>query len=450
MSTPSPSTVDVAVLGAGAAGLFAALAARGALRPDGSLGPVPKDAPTVVLIDGQEEPGKKILISGGGRCNVTNEFVTEADFLTESPRLVRNALREFGPEQAERFFIDGGVDLHVEPLGKIFPADGNAHDVLAALFDACDQAGIERQFGTVVEQVSRHEATGRWNIDGKLHPRRLVLATGGKSVPATGSTGFGYDLATSLGHDLAPRVPALAPLVGTIGGKEVAGLTVPAIVSVLDGEGREMARSAGSLLFTHKGVTGPAALDVSHAVEQQLRERLPFRVVADLWTLADPAGPMGPHLDAPKLPGCCLADTPPMGTAADLDAAIADAGQHRPRDPLGSFIGGRLPKRLTSVMLGDHVETSMGQLRKADRQAIAKKLTHLDLGITGTAGYQKAEVTAGGIRLAELDRRTLESKVAPGLHACGEVCDVTGRLGGFNFQWAWTSGWLAGRGAAAG
>lgn len=438
--------VDVAVVGAGAAGLFAAIAARGALRPDGTTGPTPDDAPSVVLVDGQAEPGRKILISGGGRCNVTNEVVTADDFVTGSPKLVRNALREFGADHTRRFFEHAGVPLHVESLGKVFPDSGRARDVLGALMAAVADAGVETDFGHEVTTVAPRD-DGRWQVD-DLVAGRVVLATGGLSIPATGSTGFGFDLATRLGHDLAPRVPALAPLLGT-GWPELAGLTVPAITWVEDADGRELARAAGSLLFTHRGVTGPAPLDVSHAVEEESRRGRDVTVLADLWTLADPAGPFGPHLDAPKLPGTCLADPPRPTEVGELDRQLADLAQAQPRSTLGAAAAERLPRRLAGELLAEHGGTPLAQLPRDARRDVAERLARFDLAVDATGGYAKAEVTAGGVRLDELDRRTLESRLAPGLHACGEVCDVTGRLGGFNFQWAWTSGWLAGRGAAA-
>ncbi len=439
------TSVDVAVVGAGAAGLFAALAARGALRPDGTAGPVPADAPTVLLLDGQERPGRKILISGGGRCNVTNATVTADDFLTEDPRLVRNALRAFGPDEARRFFTEAGVPLRVEPLGKVFPDGGNAHDVLDALLAAVREAGVRTRFGTPVRRLAPDPSTGGWQVD-DVAARRVVLATGGRSVPATGSTGFGLDLAARLGHDLVAPVPALAPLHGRIGGAGLQGLTVPAVLAV---EGPVRTHAAGSLLFTHKGATGPAALDVSHAFERGRRADAPTRVTADLWSLADPDGPFGDHLDDAKLPGCCLADPPRPAEPADVDAGLAADADANPRTTVAGWLATRLPRRLAEHLAGDLAEVPLGQLRREDRRALATRLARLDLGVDGTGGYAKAEVTAGGIRLAELDRTTLESRLAPGLHACGEVCDVTGRLGGFNFQWAWTSGFLAGRGAAA-
>ncbi len=438
-------TADVVVIGAGAAGLFAALAARGALTRDGTVTTPPTDAPRVVLLDGQSQPGRKILISGGGRCNVTNAEVTEHDYTTSSPTLVRNVLRAVGVDHTRSVFAGLGVALVEEPLGKLFPASGRARDVLDALLQACTRSGVVARFGTPVQRLAPRD-DGGWDVDGTV-ARRVVVATGGRSVPATGSTGFGLDLATALGHDLVPAVPALAPLLGAAH-EELAGVTVPVVLRVVDADdGRERRRAAGSLLVTHRGVTGPAALDVSEVVERAAAEGRPVRVLADLWTLADPDGPFASHLAAPKLPGCCLREPPPAAQVGEVDRDLQAWASGDPRATLGSVLGARLPRRLvrTITTSGD---TAIGQLPRGERRAVAGRLAAWDLGVTGTAGYAKAEVTAGGVRLDELDRATLASRKAPGLHLCGEVCDVTGRLGGFNFQWAWSSGALAAWGAA--
>ncbi len=434
--------MHVTVIGAGAAGCFAALAARGALQADGAVRPVPAGAPHVVLRDGQAAPGRKILISGGGRCNVTNATVTPDDFVTASPRALRTQLLEFPPAAVQRFFTDAGVPLTEEPMGKLFPSgDRRARDVLAALHRRLDEAGVEQRFGTPVTAVARDG--GHWRVDGEPTDR-VVVATGGRSVPATGSTGFGLDLAVRLGHELVEPVPALAALLGD-GGEDLAGVQVPAVLTAARPDGTVLRRSAGSLLFTHKGVTGPAALDVAEVLERHDDAV----VTADVWSLLDPSGPMGPWLDAPKLPGACLPDPPAPADVGAVDEQL----QHlvevaNPGTTLATLLARRLPRALGDAIAGEHAGTDVARLPREARRRTAHRLASLELGVTATAGYAKAEVTAGGVRLDDLDRRTLESRVAPGTHWCGEVCDVTGRLGGFNFQWAWTSGFLAGRGAA--
>jgi predicted Rossmann fold flavoprotein len=442
---------DVVVVGAGAAGRLAALAARGVLSEDGRLAAPAADAPRVVLLDGQASPGRKILIAGGGRCNVTNSWVTEHDVRSDDPKRARAVLRGFDVDATRRLLADLGVPLVEEPLGKLFPRSGRARDVLDALERASRHAGVVHRFGTPVTGVRTAGASG-WPVvlaDGTTTAAaRVVLATGGLSVPATGSTGFGLDLAAQLGHTLVPPVPALAPLHGRVGA-ELAGVTLPALVSVVDhGDGRVRARAGGSLLFTHRGATGPAALDVSHEVERAATDARRIRVLVDLWTLTDPAGPMGPWLADDKLPGACLADTPEPTPVAELDAHLRALADAEPRGTLASVLAPRLPRRVVTTLLGEVATRPLGQLRRDDRHDAAATLVGLDLEVTGTGGYAKAEVTAGGVPLSELDRRTLESRFAPGLHLCGEVCDATGRLGGFNFAWAWASGWLAGSAAA--
>jgi len=435
---------DVAVIGAGAAGIMAALAARGAIAANGSPRRIPIDAPTVVLLDGQDPPGRKILISGGGRCNLTNAEVDAQDYVTSDPARARSVLGAFPPAAIRRLLADRGVATTVEPLGKVFPSSGRARDVLDALLGASADAGVQHRFGQVVTHV-QPTPTG-WVVDG-MEVARVVLATGGRSVPATGSTGFGLTMLANIGHQLVAAVPALAPLYGGVGA-ELSGLSVATIVRVVDAsDGRELARAAGSLLFTHRGVTGPAAFDVSHEVERAARDGRHIRVLADVWSMSDPSGPFAAHLGGPKLPGCCLREAPMPAPASTVDAALVAAAQASPRTPVATWLARRLPRRLAAALAGDDA-VGLGDLGRLQRRDLARQLTALDLAVASTGGYARAEVTAGGVRLAELGRRTLESRLAPGLHACGEVCDVTGRLGGFNFQWAWASGYLAGRAAA--
>lgn len=432
---------DVIVVGAGAAGIFAALAARGALAADGSFS-VPEDGPRVALLDGQDEPGRKILISGGGRCNVTNIRVSERDFTSNAPNVVRSALREFPTDAVQRFFHDRDVELVCEPMGKLFPVSGKARDVLDALHLALELAGVVRRFGHEVREVAR-DGDG-WRVDG-LVAARVIVATGGRSVPQTGSTGAGYRIARDAGHELVPTVPALAALLGAAR-EELAGVTLPAILTVAEPSGREIARAAGSLLFTHRGVSGPAALDVSGAFERALADGKEPRVLADIWSLADRAGAFKRYLDGTKAPGACLPDPPRAMLPEELEKTILDAASRAPKRQLGWRLAKRLPRSVIEALV-PAAHTQLAQLTKEQRREAAVALTALDLGIVATEGYAKAEVTAGGVPLSELRRRTLESRVAPGLHFCGEVCDVTGRLGGFNFQWAWSSGFLAGRAA---
>ncbi|MHC4820818.1 MAG: BaiN/RdsA family NAD(P)/FAD-dependent oxidoreductase [Planctomycetota bacterium] len=435
---------DIAVVGAGAAGLLAALAARGAVRDDGSVGRPGPAAPKVILLDGKQRIGRKILVSGGGRCNVTNAQVGMDDFVTEAPNVAKTVLAAFPVASVRAFFEDHGVKLREEPLGKLYPVGNAARQVLEALVAAVEDAGILTRFG---EEVRTLEPDGDLWVVNNHRVRRVILATGGLSLPKTGSTGFGFRLAGKLGHDLVPPVPSLSPLFAEVP-KTLAGITLPAILSVQDPEGRTFRRSAGSLLFTHNGVSGPAALDASLAMARERQEGHDVRVIADFWSLADQDGPFAPWLEASKPPGACLPSSPAPAEPRVVEDALQRAVGWMPKASVGAFLSRRLPKRLVETLVPSHAEV-LATLTKEDRRAAARAVTRYDLGVTAVGGFDRAEVTSGGIRLTELERRTLESRLAPGLHACGEVCDVTGRLGGFNFQWAWASGFVAGSGAAA-
>ena len=430
---------DVIVVGAGAAGMFAALAARGAMAADGSFAP-PESGPRVLLVDGQEKPGRKILISGGGRCNVTNIRVSERDFTSSTPNVVKSVLREFTTDAAQAFFNGRGLHFDCEQMGKLFPKSDKARDVLDTLTQALDLAGVEKRFGTPVETVEP-DGDG-WRVDGQA-TRRVIVATGGRSVPMTGSTGFGYEIAEATGHTLVPTIPALAALIG-LAREDLAGVTLPVILTVVNARGSELDRAAGSMLFTHRGVSGPVALDVSGAFERALANGEEPRVLADLWTLADRAGAFKRYLDDDKAPGACLPDCPKATSVEAMEKTILEAASRAPKRMLGWRLIKRLPRRLVEALV-PAAGTQLAQLTKEQRRAAATAVCALDLGIIATEGYAKAEVTSGGVALPELQRRTLESRIAPGLHFCGEVCDVTGRLGGFNFQWAWSSGFVAGR-----
>jgi len=432
--------VDVAVIGAGAAGLLAALAARGAVAPDGSL-QTPGERPSVVLVDGQARPGKKILISGGGRCNVTNTHVTDADFESQHPHLVRGVLRGFPVASVRRMFGALGVHLVEEPVGKLFPQEGRAKAVLAALLGAAEGAGVTTRFGTRIDALTPIEPG--WQVTPDLVAQRVVVSTGGLSVPETGSDGFGLALARRLGHAVVPTVPALAPLLATTPAS-LAGLTTVALLRVVDEHGRVQRRAAGGLLFTHRGVSGPAALDVSVAVERARSDKREFRVLADLWTPADPDGAFAPFRSLGKPPGSCLPDPPAPAEPREMERVFMESAQ-RGGGTLGAFLERRLPKRFVRTLVSAH-DKPLAQLTRDERRRAAVAVCALDLGVTASEGYRKAEVTAGGVRLRDLDRRSLESRHAEGLHFCGEVCDATGRLGGFNFQWAWSSGFAAGTG----
>jgi len=386
---------DVAVIGAGAAGLMAAIfAARGGRR--------------VIAIDGAARIGAKILISGGGRCNVTHYEVSASDFNGNRNQIAK-VLRAFSVPETIAFFRELGVELKREETGKLFPVSDRAKTIVDALLTAARDAGVEILTSTKVMSV----APG-FVVNDEIEAERVILAAGGRSVPKTGSDGSGYTLARALGHSVTQLFPALVPLVidGEHWIKSVSGTSVDAELSVLHATSRVIHRARGSMLFTHFGLSGPLVLDVSRH-----------------WLAAQPA-----TLSANLLPG---------ETFESLDAALLAEGRRNPHATLGRVV--RLPERLLTAIAPS--APPLGKLSKEARRALARVFTELPLPVTRDRGFDYAEVTAGGVPLDEVDLATMESRVVPGLHLCGEILDVDGRIGGFNFQWAWSSGVVAGRGA---
>ena len=400
----------MAIVGAGAAGLMAAIWAR-------------RSAPghRVVVLDGARTLGAKILVAGGGRCNVTHDVVDETAFAGSSRPAIRKVLRRFGVAETIAFFREQGVALKREETGKLFPTTDRARTVLDALLGAARTAGVEVRHPWRVEEVRPGlvltSARGE-----TLEAGHVILATGGRSLPKTGSDGGGYALARALGHTVTPRVfPGLVPLTLPAGHvlRELSGLSAHATLEVRDGAGRRVASFTDSTLCTHFGLSGPAVLDVS-------------RYLIDA-RLDDP----GATLVANWLPG--------VGTEP-LEAALRD-----PSLTPGRYLAGRIPERLARALVREAgVEWGQPghQLTREARRALVRTVTEMRLPVSGDRGFSYAEVTAGGVPLAELDLATLRSRRCPGLSLCGEICDVDGRIGGFNFQWAWASGYVAGTGLA--
>jgi predicted Rossmann fold flavoprotein len=404
---------DLVVVGAGAAGLMAALWAARSARDR-----------RVLVLDGARLLGAKILVSGGGRCNVTHHAVDERAFNGSSPAAIRKVLRRFDVPRTIAFFRELGVTLKREETGKLFPVTDRARTVLDALLTATREAGVELRHPWRVVAVVR-DAGGfvLTSAPGEvLRSPRVLLATGGRSLPKTGSDGGGYALAEALGHTLTPRIfPGLVPLVVPEGHfiRALSGLSVPATLEVRAGSGRKRATVTGSLLCTHFGLSGPAALDVS-------RHFLAAR-------MDDPGG---------RLVVRWLADE----TADSLDTALRGLGTAT----VGSLLGERLPDRLARSLCahaGLDPATPGHRLPREGRRAIAEAAAEMTVPVAGDRGFAFAEVTAGGVPLGELHLDTLRSRRRPGLSLCGEICDVDGRIGGFNFQWAWASGYVAGTSA---
>lgn len=458
-ATSRVDTVDLAVIGAGAAGLAAAIfAAERAAELGAAL--------RIVLLDGAAKVGAKILISGGGRCNVTHAGASVDDFNGTPRPTVRNVLAAFDTDAAVRWFASLGVALKAEPGGKLFPTTDRAATVLDALLGRAAARGIEIRTRSRVEAVrlagggnvagdnsgerdndidvrNDDEIDGHGNDigfaltvgDDTLLASRVILATGGRSLPRTGSDGGGWAIAARLGHTVTPTFPALVPLVldAAFWHAELSGVSHPAELTTV-ADGKVVDRRAGSMLWTHFGISGPVVLDAS-------RHWLAARRVA---TSVELRCSVFPDSDAGTRPRASFHDA--QGTDGWLVAAARREGGR----PVGAVLGDVLPDRLARTLCrhaGVDATTRLSEVTKGDRRALAAAIGALPLPVVGDRGWDFAEVTAGGVPLSEIDHRTMGSRRAPGLHLVGEMLDVDGRIGGFNFQWAWATGYLAGRGA---
>jgi predicted Rossmann fold flavoprotein len=390
---------DCLVIGAGAAGLMCAATA-------GAQGAA------VRLIDHAPEPGRKIVVSGGGRCNFTNRSVEAANFVSQNPHFCRSALARYRPEAFLALVEAQGIAYEERRHGQLFCRD-SARQIVAMLVGACREAGVEMQLGTAVTAVARE--ADRFTVATSAGPvacRRLVIATGGLSLPRLGASDFGHRIARQFGHRIVPVFPALVPFTLPPADRpaDLSGIAVEAEVRAGDGPAfRE------NLLFTHQGVSGPAALQASN-----------------WWR---PGGTLAIDL----LPGVDL--------AAELAAARTAGSQVH----LATLLARHLPRRLVLARLDPRLaERPAARLQPAEVAAVVAAVTAWTVRPDGTGGWAKAEVTGGGVDTAELSSQTLESRRVPGLHFIGEVVDVTGWLGGFNLHWAWASGHAAGCAIAAG
>jgi predicted Rossmann fold flavoprotein len=417
-----PHAQDVLIIGGGAAGLATAIFLR-------RQSPRP-----VVVIDGARTLGAKILVSGGGRCNVTNAVVSERDFWGGRRTVVRGVLRAFPAGATIEFFRELGVALHEEPGGKLFPDSNRARDVLNALVGEAERVGVRIITGVRALDVTRTSAPpARFAVAtsrGDLNAGVLVLATGGRSLPKSGSDGGGYELARRLGHSLVDTTPALVPLVLAGGGfhARIAGVAHDAELTLWQ-DGRAAWRGAGALLWTHFGISGPAALNASRHWERAQRS-------------ASTSLGKGPSLTVSFCPGCSF---------DEIDERLVAAAKARPRASLQSILSDWLPASVAHAIVDrlTLVDAPLSQLPREDRRRIAHALAALPLDVTATRGYTYAEATAGGVSLDEVDPATLQSRICPGLYLVGEMLDVDGRLGGFNFQWAWSSAFVAARALAS-
>ena len=398
----------VAVIGAGAAGIMAAIhAAAGGAR--------------VVLLERTRDGGRKILISGGGRCNILPSRMEPAQYVTaSSPNTLRKLLLSWPLAEQQAWFESIGIPLALEAeTGKLFPQSNRARDVRDRLLAEAERNGAMLRFDARVRDITPG-SDGGWDVvlddDEIVHATRVVVATGGLSVPATGSDGAGLRILQRLGHELSPTYPALTPLTAQPNPHEhLAGVSLTVTLSAQTE--RTRASTTGGFLFTHRGYSGPAVLDISHhAVQARLAQRQ--QDIRVQWS-CDPADVWDARLRA--------------GGAATVATILRRA----------------LPTRLADTLLAEadvDGARSLAELRRDERQRLVEQLANYRLPWNGDEGYKKAEVTGGGIALGEINPRTMESKRAPGIFLCGEVLDAFGPIGGYNFLWAWATGRAAGRG----
>ncbi|MFL5203568.1 MAG: NAD(P)/FAD-dependent oxidoreductase [Microvirga sp.] len=386
---------DVVVIGAGAAGMMCAAEAG-------------KRGRSVLILDHAAKPGEKIRISGGGRCNFTNLNAAPANFISQNPSFTISALRRYTQRDFIALVERYGIAYHEKTLGQLF-CDGSSKQIIDLLLNEMRLGNVELRLSTSVESMEKApEGFALKLSQGTVQCRSVVVATGGKSIPKMGATGFGYDLAQQFGLKIVETRPALVPL--TLEPTLLERLTPLAGVSVDAVAGCRKTTFAEAMLFTHRGLSGPAILQIS-----------------SYWREGD-------EIVLSMLPGVNLFE--------ELRAARAQNGRQALHTALSAF----LPKRLAQLI----AETEKGPANLADYSD--KRLRTIDEAVNrwrfkpaGSEGYRTAEVTLGGVDTRELDSRTMEAKAVPGLYFIGEVVDVTGWLGGYNFQWAWSSGWCAGQ-----
>jgi predicted Rossmann fold flavoprotein len=412
---------DVVVVGAGAAGLaasiFAAEAASKGSREQ-----------RIVLLDGAKTIGAKILVSGGGRCNVTHEIVSPTDYFGNR-RIIKNVLAAFSVEQTVEWFVSLGVALKREETGKLFPTTDKARIVLHALVNRCRTLGVvicpDHRVTDIVPSIGSEAGFVIHHLHGTVQAKNVILATGGRSIPKSGSDGFGYSLARRLGHHVTATVPALVPLMldDRMFHKTLSGLSQHVELTTIV-EGRVVDHRTGSLLWTHFGISGPVVMDASR-----------------FWTLGHEQG------ETVEVYGNFL----PGQTQEQAKLWLMEQATDNPRRSLLNTWAQQIPERFAEALCA-HAEcdpkTAVAQVPRKDRDRLLAALTKFNFLVSHDRGWNYAEVTAGGVPLEEIDFRTMESRLAPGLYLIGEILACDGRIGGFNFQWAWATGFLAGRAVA--
>ncbi len=396
------SVFDVAVIGAGAAGMMcAAVAGQRGKR--------------VVLLDHAEKLAEKIRISGGGRCNFTNRVVKAEHFISANPHFCKSALAGFTPQDFIDLVDRHGIAWHEKHKGQLF-CDQSSEQIIDLLRNECVDAGVQWMMPCAVSEVKRTDSPHTQEFvlqtdQGIVKCHSLVIATGGLAIPQLGATDFGLKLAREFGLKIIEPRPALVPL--TFNGEQwrplvdLAGLALQAVVST--GSGRHAPAFMEDVLFTHKGLSGPGILQIS-----------------SYWQPGEPIA-----LD--------------LAPDSDMEALLIEA-KAGGRQQLGNLLGNFWPKRLSEQWLGELATSRIADLPDRTLRELAARIKGWSVVPNGTLGYKKAEVMRGGVDTRELDQRTMQAKAVPGLYFIGEVVDVTGWLGGYNFQWAWASGVACGRG----
>ena len=391
-------TYDVIVIGGGAAGLFCALTAGQRGR-------------SVLVLDSSNKVGKKILMSGGGGCNFTNLDITPENYLSQNPHFCISALNRYNQWQFIDLVERHNIPYHEKSHGELF-CDNSSKDILKMLLDECTAAQVIIRTKSIISQIEPVEEGGfNLSVAGqKLHCQSLVVASGGLSIPTLGASGFGYDIAEQFGLELLPRTAGLVPFTFSDWVKDISetnsGLSVDVEMSVNGISFRE------NLLFTHRGISGPAALQLS-----------------SYWQ-------PGQFISVNLLPG------------QDALALLLGYKQSNPKSLLRNLIAPLLSKGLTQSLQTrywpQHAETPIAEIANATLETLADHLSNWQLKPSGTEGYRTAEVTLCGVNTDHISSKTMACKTQPDLYFIGEVLDVTGHLGGYNFQWAWASGYAAG------
>jgi len=363
------------------------------------------------VIDHAEAPGEKIRISGGGRCNFTNLHTAPQAFISQNPSFCISALRRYRPQDIIALLERHGIAWHEKTLGQLF-CDGSARQVVDLLLSEMADSGVALRLGLAVDRIDKSDEGFRLSVAGaEIACASLVIATGGKSIPKMGATGFGYEVAAQFGVAVVPTRPALVPLTFEISMlerlKPLAGVAVD--VRVASGK----TRFSEAMLFTHRGISGPAILQISSYWHE------------------------GGEIEIDMAPG------------RDMFEALRKARAEHPRQSIHNVLSAWIPKRLAQMIV-ENEGASAGNIADASDKLlrrVAAALNTWKVKPVGSEGYRTAEVTLGGVDTRALDSRTMEAKPVPGLYFIGEVVDVTGWLGGYNFQWAWASGWCAGQAA---